>query len=35
VVVWEENAPMDAPRGFRRMDKRKFGDTHVTLLRRD
>ena len=33
VVVWEENAPMYAPSGFDKIDKRKFGDTHVTLLR--
>ena len=32
LVVWEENAPMDAPEGFARLDKRKYGDTHVTLL---
>ncbi len=32
-VVWEENAPMAPPPGFERTDKRKFGDTHVTLLR--
>ena len=32
VVVWEENAPMHAPAGFTRTDRRKFGDTHVTLL---
>ena len=31
-VVWEENAPMTAPDGFSRVDVRKFGDTHVTLL---
>ncbi|MEP2921798.1 MAG: 16S rRNA (guanine(966)-N(2))-methyltransferase RsmD [Sulfitobacter sp.] len=31
-VVWEENAPMHAPRGFSRTDRRKYGDTHVTLL---
>tara|TARA_R110002049_G_scaffold117332_3_gene270655 strand:+ start:48082 stop:48642 length:561 start_codon:yes stop_codon:yes gene_type:complete len=33
MVVWEENAPMNAPLGFTRIDKRKYGDTHVTLLR--
>ena len=32
VVVWEENAPMEAPTGFTRTDRRKYGDTHVTLL---
>lgn len=35
VIVWEENAPMHAPRGFTRTDRRKYGDTHVTLLRYD
>tara|TARA_R110002094_G_scaffold135449_1_gene127275 strand:+ start:1030 stop:1587 length:558 start_codon:yes stop_codon:yes gene_type:complete len=34
MIVWEENAPMNAPAGFQRLDKRKYGDTHVTLLRR-
>lgn len=33
MIVWEENAPMNAPLGFERLDKRKYGDTHVTLLR--
>lgn len=33
MIVWEENAPMNAPEGFERIDKRKYGDTHVTLLR--
>lgn len=32
-IVWEESAPMYAPAGFEKIDKRKFGDTHVTLLR--
>jgi 16S rRNA (guanine966-N2)-methyltransferase len=31
-VVWEESAPMDAPAGFTRTDRRKYGDTYVTLL---
>lgn len=31
-IVWEESAPMDAPEGFTRTDRRKFGGTHVTLL---
>jgi 16S rRNA (guanine966-N2)-methyltransferase len=35
LIVWEENTPMVAPTGFARTDKRKFGDTHVTLLRVD
>ena len=32
MIVWEENAAMDAPDGFKRLDKRKYGDTWVTLL---
>lgn len=32
-IVWEERAPMDAPTGFVPLDGRRFGDTHVTLLR--
>lgn len=35
VIIWEEAAPMHAPRGFTRTDRRKYGDTHVTLLRYD
>ena len=35
LIVWEENAPMDAPDGFTRTDRRKYGDTHVTLLTAD
>ncbi|WP_299025863.1 16S rRNA (guanine(966)-N(2))-methyltransferase RsmD [uncultured Sulfitobacter sp.] len=35
VIIWEESAPMDAPAGFTRTDRRKYGDTHVTLLRHD
>ena len=31
-VAWEESAPMAAPDGFARLDHRRFGDTHVTLL---
>jgi 16S rRNA (guanine966-N2)-methyltransferase len=34
LVVWEENAPMAAPDGFTRVESRKYGDTHVTLLER-
>tara|TARA_R110000796_G_scaffold10752_33_gene36087 strand:+ start:1212 stop:1763 length:552 start_codon:yes stop_codon:yes gene_type:complete len=32
MVVWEENTAMDAPKGFSRLDKRKYGDTWITLL---
>ncbi len=34
LIVWEENAPQQAPAGFARVDTRKYGDTHVTLLER-
>lgn len=33
-IVWEESAPMPAPPGFAVFDQRKYGDTHVTILRR-
>lgn len=32
MIVWEENAAQHAPAGFTRLDTRKYGDTHVTLL---
>ena len=32
MVVWEEGSPMTAPVGFQRLDNRKYGETHVTLL---
>jgi 16S rRNA (guanine966-N2)-methyltransferase len=32
LIVWEENAPQDAPDGFAKLDARKYGDTHVTFL---
>ena len=32
-IVWEESAPMTAPESFTKLDSRKYGDTHVTLLR--
>jgi 16S rRNA (guanine966-N2)-methyltransferase len=32
LVVWEEAAPMQAPEGFELTDRRKYGDTHVTIL---
>lgn len=32
-ILWEENAPMAPPAGFDLVDRRKYGDTHVTLLR--
>ncbi|APZ53056.1 16S rRNA (guanine(966)-N(2))-methyltransferase RsmD [Salipiger abyssi] len=35
LVVWEENAPQLAPEGFSLLDSRRYGDTHVTVLRAD
>lgn len=35
LIVWEENAPMEPPGGFGHEDQRRYGDTHVTFLRRD
>jgi len=32
LIVWEENAAMHAPKGFERQDRRRYGDTHVTVL---
>ena len=32
LIVWEENAPMQAPAGFTLQDSRKYGDTHITLM---
>ncbi len=33
LIVWEENTPQLAPDGFTRLDSRRYGDTHVTVLR--
>ena len=35
LVVWEESAPQPAPPGFAPADARRYGDTHLTLLRRE
>ncbi|HID67551.1 MAG TPA: 16S rRNA (guanine(966)-N(2))-methyltransferase RsmD [Roseibacterium sp.] len=32
LVVCEENAPQEVPPGFDLADRRKYGDTHVTLM---
>lgn len=32
LIVWEENAPMPTPEGFKAEGSRRYGDTHVTLL---
>lgn len=34
LIVFEENAPQVAPEGFGLLDRRRYGDTHVTLLER-
>lgn len=34
LVVWEENAAQAAPAGFVPEDARRYGDTHITILRR-
>lgn len=33
IVAWEEAAAMEPPRGFAPLDLRRYGGTHVTLLR--
>lgn len=33
LIVWEENTPQLAPEGFTRLEARRYGDTHVTVLR--
>ena len=33
VIVWEEGTPPVPPAGFTQIDQRKYGDTHVTLLK--
>lgn len=32
LIVWEEDQPALAPRGFQRLDTRRYGNTHVTFL---
>ncbi|MCA0907969.1 16S rRNA (guanine(966)-N(2))-methyltransferase RsmD [Ruegeria marisrubri] len=34
LLVWEENAPMQAPAGFTLQDSRNYGDTHISLMRK-
>ena len=31
-VVWEETMPIDPPEGFDLVDRRRYGDTHMTLM---
>ncbi len=33
LIVWEENAPVVPPEGFEVVDMRKYGDTHISLVR--
>lgn len=33
LIVWEEDRPVLAPRGFERLDSRRYGKTYVTFLR--
>lgn len=33
VVAWEEAGPMGAPAGFAPLDRRRYGASHLTLLR--
>lgn len=33
VVVWEERAPQPAPPGFTLSEHRKYGESHITILR--
>jgi len=35
LLVWEDNTPMVAPKGFELFDTRRYGDTHVSLMWRD
>ncbi len=32
LVIWEENAPQVAPPGFVTLDRRRYGDTWITIL---
>lgn len=33
LIVWEESSPQNAPPGMELLDQRKYGDTHITILR--
>ncbi len=33
LVVWEEVTALPPPQGFDQLDQRRYGDTHVTILR--
>ncbi|RMH47365.1 MAG: 16S rRNA (guanine(966)-N(2))-methyltransferase RsmD, partial [Alphaproteobacteria bacterium] len=32
VIVWEEATPKEPPQGFSLLDRRRYGDSTVTLL---
>lgn len=33
LVIWEEGTALPPPPGFAQLDQRRYGDTHVTILR--
>ncbi len=33
LIVWEEGSALPPPPGFAQLDQRRYGDTHVTILR--
>jgi 16S rRNA (guanine966-N2)-methyltransferase len=33
LIVWEESRPQSPPQGFDMLEVRRYGDTHITLLR--
>ncbi len=32
LIVWEENAPQNAPQGFALLEHRRYGDTHISFM---
>lgn len=32
LIVWEENAPQNAPQGFALLEYRRYGDTHISFM---
>ena len=33
LIVWEEGSILPTPPGFQRLDQRRYGDTHIAILR--
>jgi len=33
VIIWEESSAQIAPRGYKRLDQRRYGETWITLLK--